>query len=292
MAGLLAVVLLVPTTQVAEAPVAALGVLAPNTPPDLGGTTVATGSVVVDGTTRTFRTIVSAQLPPGKRLPLLIVLAGRGEGGWTAVRTTGFLPLARSGRAALAYPDGIDRSWNAGGGCCGVAGRQRAPDAAVVAAVATAVQRDLPVDPARTYLAGYSNGGKLAYTAACADPGRFAGVATYGAVPLSACPDRAHPLPFLLAAGVRDPILPFTGAPRAQPPTSGVQAAAAGLVRADQCPATPVRRTAGATTVTSWTGCASGSSVELVVYPEQDHAWPASVGELMWTFLSGAHPSG
>ncbi|MCE3555681.1 hypothetical protein LWC33_30085 [Pseudonocardia sp. RS11V-5] len=130
------------------------------------------------GTARTFRTVTPAHAFAEARLPLLIVLAGRGEGGWTALRTTGFLPLARSGRAVLAYPDGVGRSWNAGAGCCGLAGRQRPPDTAFVAAVAATSVRDLPIDPSRIYLAGYSNGGKLAYSVLCADPARYAGVAT------------------------------------------------------------------------------------------------------------------
>jgi polyhydroxybutyrate depolymerase len=286
--GLAAAVLLLPgSSDATEAPVSALGVTAPDTPPDLAGTTVAGHTVLVGGTARTFRTIFPER-PAAMRLPLLIVLAGRGEGGWTAVRTTGFLPLARSGRAALAYPDGIGRSWDAGGGCCGVAGRQGTPDTALVAAVAAGAERALPIDPARVYLAGYSNGGKLAYAAACADPDRYAGVATYGAVPLTACTGRTRPLPFLLAAGVRDPILPFGGAPHAHPPTLGVPAAAAGLVAHDRCVTTPQRSSSGPATLTRWTGCAGGTSVELAVYPAADHGWPPSVAGLMWTFLTGA----
>ena len=42
--------------------------------------------------------------------------------------------------------------------------------------------------PARVYLVGYSNGGKLAWSLACGHPALFAAVATYGAVPLTPCP--------------------------------------------------------------------------------------------------------
>jgi polyhydroxybutyrate depolymerase len=97
-------------------------------------------------------------------LPLLVVLHGRGQPPWTAVRSTGFLPLARRDQAVLIYPDGLSRSWNAGSGCCGVAGIRGTPDTAFVAAVVADVLRALPVDPARVYLAGYSNGGKLAWS--------------------------------------------------------------------------------------------------------------------------------
>lgn len=272
-----------------EAPVAALGITAPNTPPDLAGLTVGEHTVLAAGTDRSYRSLVpAADTGPttSARLPLVIVLSGRGEGGWTAARSTGFLPLARRGQAALVFPEGVSRSWNAGIGCCGAAGRSQLADTAFVDAVRSDALSVLPVDPTRVYLVGYSNGGKLAYTVACTDPRSYAGVATYGAVPLAPC-RTAAPLPFVLAAGVRDAILPFRGAPRAKPPTASVRAAAVELSARDRCTPVPISSRTGPATVERWTGCASATGVELLVYPFADHAWPPSAAGLMWAYLTG-----
>jgi poly(3-hydroxybutyrate) depolymerase len=83
--------------------------------------------------------------------------------------------------------DGEQRSWNAGDSCCGFAGSHLAPDVPFVAAIVTDAVRRWPIDAARVYLVGYSNGGKLAYSSMCAHPTLFAAVATYGAVPLVPC---------------------------------------------------------------------------------------------------------
>jgi polyhydroxybutyrate depolymerase len=271
------------TAVATEVPVSALGVMAPDTPPDLTGTTVEQHSITVGGVARTYRSIRPRDA--AGRLPMLVVLHGRGEGPWTVVRTTGFLPLARTGKAVLLYPDGLNKSWNAGAGCCGSSGQRNVPDTSFLTAVVKAAESALPVDPSRVYLAGYSNGGKLAYTVACTAPTMFAGVATYGAVPLTPCAG-ASPLPFLLAAGAHDTILPINGAGRAHPPTAPVRTAASWLATRDRCTAAaPVQQSNGSTTVSRWTGCALGSGVELVVYPRADHAWPSSAATLMWAFL-------
>ena len=259
----------------------------PSTPPDLVGTVVAEHSIEVGGVARTYRTIAPAG-PATHALPLLVVLHGRGQPPWTAVRSTGFLPLARRDQAVLVYPDGLSRSWNAGSGCCGVAGIRGTPDTAFVAAVVADVLRALPVDPARVYLAGYSNGGKLAWSLACVHPALFAAVATYGAVPLAPCP-AGRPLPSLMAVGVHDRVLPIGGDPTARPPIPSARVAARWLAARDRCAAAPATTTEGDAVRTRFGACAAGAEVDLLVYPGADHSWPAGVTDLMWTFLSGRH---
>ncbi|MBV9729817.1 MAG: hypothetical protein JO309_10530, partial [Pseudonocardiales bacterium] len=154
-------------------------------------------TVTVGGVRRTYRSIVSIHATD--RVPLVIVLHGRGQSGSTAASQSGFLGLAKQRQAVLVFPDGEQRSWDAGHGCCGPAGSRRVPDVPFVAAIVADAVRRWPVDVERVYLIGYSNGGKLAYSAVCAHPRLFAAVATYGAVPLSPCPPSTPPVPFLLA---------------------------------------------------------------------------------------------
>ncbi len=254
-------------------------------------------SVAVDGSTRVYQSVVPAQLDG--RAPLLVVLHGRNQSLPTVVSQTGFLGLARSRRVVLAFPVGEDRSWNAGHGCCGLAGSQGLPDLTFVAAVVADAVRTLPVDATRIYLVGYSNGGKLAYSEACAHPALFAAVATYGAVPLVPCDVNAPPLPFLLAAGTADRIVPSAGAPRGHPVLPSVQEALRWLRSRDRCADDPLARPSvlGRVLVTRWTRCRAGGEVESVLYRGRGHLWPSSqaVGKaaaastLMWSFLRRQH---
>jgi polyhydroxybutyrate depolymerase len=257
------------------------------TPPDLVGTLVAEHSLTVDGVKRTYRSVIPAT-PATHPLPLMIVLHGRGQQPWTAVRATGFLPFARKGQAVLVYPDGISRSWNAGSGCCGVAGTRGTPDTAFVTAVVADALHGLPVDPAKVYLVGYSNGGKLAWLLTCTHPALFAAVATYGAAPLAPCTATQGP-PSLMAVGVHDPVLPIGGEPKAHPALPSARLAASWLARRDRCTAAPTTTTAGGAVLQHWTGCGAGTEVELAVYPGADHNWPSAVTGLMWTFLGSHH---
>jgi polyhydroxybutyrate depolymerase len=253
-------------------------------------------TVTAAGIGRTYRYIVPEQLTG--RLPLLVVLHGRGQSERAVVSQTGFLGLAQQRRAVLVLPDGEQRSWNAGDGCCGAAGSSRVEDVSFVATVVADAEHRWPVDARRVYLVGYSNGGKLAYREVCTHPTLFAAVATYGAVPLTPCGPGTPPVPFLLAAGSADPVLPFDGKPGGHPPLPAVPAALAWLLAQDRCAARGQTERDGSAVVQRWVGCAGGTEVESVVYSGWGHAWPAgrsgggspAVAMLMWSFL-GRHPA-
>ncbi|HXT44231.1 MAG TPA: PHB depolymerase family esterase [Pseudonocardiaceae bacterium] len=245
-------------------------------------------TVTVDGVARTYRTVVTTQ--PAGKLPLLIVLHGRGQSGSSVLSMTGFIELVQQQQAVLLLPDGQQRSWNAGHGCCGFAGAHQAADVPFVAAIVADALRRWPIDAQRVYLVGYSNGGKLAYSAVCAHPELFTAVATYGAVPLSPCVPGTPAVSVLLAAGTADRVLPFHGKPAGHPPLPSVAQALTWLRTQDGCSAKAQTVRDGAAVVQRWAGCAGGTDVESVVYPGRGHAWPSggspATATLMWTFLS------
>jgi polyhydroxybutyrate depolymerase len=245
-------------------------------------------TVTVDGIQRTYRSFVKAS--PAGKLPLLIVLHGRGQSDSSVLAMTGFLGLAQQRQAVLLLPDGEQRSWNAGHGCCGFAGAHQAPDVPFLAAIVADALRRWPIDPGRVYLVGYSNGGKLAYSAECAHPTLFTAVATYGAVPLSPCPPGTPPVSVMLAAGTADQVLPFQGKPGGHPPLPSVAQAVSWLRAQDRCPADSRGSRDGLAVVQQWAGCAGGTDVESVAYPGRGHAWPGggspTASALMWTFLT------
>jgi polyhydroxybutyrate depolymerase len=232
--------------------------------------------------------------PAGSRpVPLVVVLHGRDSTPTQELVRTGLTDLAANGQAVLAYPAGIGRSWNAGTGCCAAAAKLHVDDVAFLRKLVGAVEAHAPVDPARVYLVGYSNGGRLALTAACALPGAFAGVATYGTAQPPGCrANRAPPLPVFIGYGTVDP----HAAPGHVPPGSTTApATAAGWRSAEGCTGGAVTTVAGPATVREWTHCRGAGRVALTRWDGLPHRWPgtgvvpadATGRALMWTFLTG-----
>ena len=142
---------------------------------------VAPAGTVTDGTVRTadgrdrrYRLSVPAALPTSTRVPLLVALHG-GLGSSTQFSTnSGFDGLAEANGFVVVYPDGVGglangtgpQTWN-GGYCCGAATRLGVDDVGFVEQLLDLLARDLPVDPARIFAAGHSNGAILAYRLAC-----------------------------------------------------------------------------------------------------------------------------
>jgi polyhydroxybutyrate depolymerase len=225
-------------------------------------------------------------------VPLVLVLHGRNSTPAQELVRTGLTALAANGSAVLAYPAGIGRSWNATTGCCATAAKQQVNDVAFLQALLTAIGKHAPVDPSRTYIVGYSNGGRLALTAACALSG-ISGVATYGTAEPARCAAGRTPPPVFIGYGSADP----HAAPGHVPGrgTTG-PATAADWRTVEGCADASSRVTVGPATVTEWTSCRGDGRVALVRWDGLTHRWPgagvvppdATGGVLMWHFLTGS----
>jgi polyhydroxybutyrate depolymerase len=238
-----------------------------------------------------LRTAIVLSPRTTRPVPLVLVLHGRDTTPAQELVRTGFADLAGHGDAVLAYPAGIGRSWNARTGCCAAAARLHVDDVGFLRALIAAIEAHAPVDRARVYLIGYSNGGRLALTAACALPGRFAGVATYGTAQPARCPAGMPPLPVLIGYGNLDP----HAAPGYVPPGAvTAPAAAAGWRSVDGCTGAPALSYVATATVKVWTSCRAGGRVELARWDGLGHRWPgtgwvdpdATARQLIWRFLT------
>ena len=226
-------------------------------------------------------------------LPLIVVLHGVNASVTQEVERDELLPLVTAGEVALVYPAGYDQSWNVGvDGCCGTAPKAGVDDIGFVAAIVGAAGTRVAVAPGRTYLIGFSNGGKLAYQVMCDEPTLFTAFAVVSAVPLATCAEAAQPArPVLIAVGASDPELPSAAQPVA------AARALAGAVSTwrtrDGCPATGSTVTSGSATITTWRGCTDATMVTSVLYAGLVHLWPtaALVGSaqpgasLIWAFF-------
>jgi phospholipase/carboxylesterase len=165
--------------------------------------------------------LYAAHVPPGEPLPAVVALHGWGA---NAHDLLGLAPLLYGGRALMLCPQG-PVALPIGGGAYGygwfplVPGAPPDPDAfrraadALRSFVDEALER-YPIDPARLVVAGFSQGGTMAYDLALRDPARFAGVAalsTWFPPPLAADLPRQpehEGMPVLVVHGTNDSMVP------------------------------------------------------------------------------------
>ena len=223
------------------------------------------------------------------RLPVLVLLHGRGMTPAFIARRSGML----GGRPAIVVlPAGYGRSWNAGD-CCSVARARSIDDVRFLSALVGQVLHDQRnADPRAVYLAGFSNGGRMAYRIACQRPGLFTAVAVVEAVSAYSCPVVRVPVPLLVVASTRDPLLRITPAAPVQRVEGYVQPSVQGVVgwwRAlDGCPGVATSEQAGTLTRERWSGCRDGVTVGLDLYAAGGHTWPTGAASEVWAFFRGS----
>jgi len=207
--------------------------------------------------------------------PLVVMLHGGFGSAGQAEKSYGWDGEADRGHFVVAYPDGLDRAWNTGGGCCGTPGRTNADDIGFVTAMVSAIERQLPVDANRVYATGISNGGIMAYTLACHTT-IFAAIGPDSATELGGCPAPA-PLSVIHIHGTADKNIPYQGgegdgvAHIDGPPVPSLVARWRGI---DHC-AAPATKSAGVVT-TSTAACPGGRTVELITIAGAGHQWPGA----------------
>lgn len=159
-------------------------------------------------------------VPPGvsEGAPLLVVLHGsRGDGAqMRRISGYGFDRLAAQEGFLVAYPDGFEGHWNDCRKAASYSARLRdVDDVAFLRALVARPAQEYRVDLQRVYVAGYSNGGQMAFRLAAEAPGLPAAIATVAAsLPTTendACRPVERPTAALLINGTRDPINPYLG---------------------------------------------------------------------------------
>jgi polyhydroxybutyrate depolymerase len=165
-------------------------------------------TLVVSGVTRHYLLHVPANLPAGRRVPVVLVFHGGGGRASRMPGLTGFDQLADREQFIVAYPDGVGRNWNDG------RGRSTAGDVDFVRALLDELERSYPVDARLVYATGISNGGFFSNRLACELSGRIAAIASVAATmpePLIQTCKPARPISVLYIQGTDDPLVPIDG---------------------------------------------------------------------------------
>jgi polyhydroxybutyrate depolymerase len=232
-------------------------------------------TLTVDGQPRTY--LLHRPATVHASAALVVVLHGGVGSGRQAEQSYGWDALADRAGFLVAYPDGVRRTWNVGGGCCGPAGDTGTDDVGFVIAMTRQIAGSAPVDPARVYATGMSNGGMLAYRLGC-DTKAFAAIGPVAATLLGPCPTPA-PLSVIHIHGTEDRAIRYDGAPGKSISTvtidgPSVPALNASWRAAQGCDPPRIERTALVTTSTAT--CHAGRQVRLITVAGAGHQWPGS----------------
>ena len=227
------------------------------------------------GIERNYLSYRPAALGRQTPVPLVVVLHGGFGTGAQAEKSYRWDTEAEAGGFVVVYPDGVRRSWNAGGPCCGKAQRDHIDDVGFLTDMIAEVARAENIDPRRVYMTGISNGAAMAYRYACEGSTPIAAFGSVSGAMTEPCP---HPrAPSLMEIhGLDDHNIPFergndtkgvTGI--SWPPlTETIDL----FRRAGECIA-PRTSTNGPVT-TSVSACAAGREVVLTTIAGAGHQWP------------------
>ena len=219
-----------------------------------------------------------------RRFPLIVLLHGSGADAETIRQQSRFDSLADVVHVVTVYPNGatglltFGSDWNAGT-CCGASARNKVDDIAFIRTVIENVSRHVPIDSRRIYVAGFSDGGSMAYHVACALAPM---VAAIGVVSGSLVDDRcipSRPVPVIAFHGTADREVPYLEralTPASHPPEAGIAGVPPSVVFwADQdgCNGPLTTQVAPHVTRLSFARC-SGADVVLYTLAGGVHAWP------------------
>jgi len=233
-------------------------------------------------------------------IPLIVLLHGYTSNGANHAAYFGLTDEADKAGFLLAYPDGTrdrlgNRFWNATDACCDFF-RSGVDDVGYLDAVIGEISAKYPVDPARVFVVGHSNGAFMAHRYACDRAAKVAAIVTLAGMQWK---DQGH-------CGARSPTGP--GVSPGMPGGATPEGAYPGAVETVDDWAAKEGCT-GALTVTgrkldldrtipgnetdeaAWTGCPAGAAVTLWTIEGGGHvpAFNEHWAESIWAFLA-AHP--
>lgn len=198
-------------------------------------------------------------------LPLLVFFHGYRQRGAAVMSIETLTAAADRHGVLLVAPDGLEGSWAHQG-----SPSSRRDEAAFLDALMADVEQHWPIDPARRWAAGFSQGGSMAWHAAC-----FRGRSFSAFMPVAGAFWRPHPqacpggpVALLHTHGTADTVVPMTGRRIREVFHQGdVRAGMAFWRRQDGCAAEP-SRVVGVEQLDCeiWTGCASGRELRLCLH--------------------------
>ncbi len=278
--------------------------------------TSATLTLDVNGHQRTVIVHVPRDSADTSPLALVLNLHGSGSTALEQEEFTGMNVTSNHDGFIVAYPqglipDGTGYDWNIPGVPL-IGGRpvpaNSANDVKFLTSLVGMLEQRYCVNPREVYATGFSGGAREASQLACDESTVFAAIAPVSGLRRpSPCP-ATRAVPVIAFHGSADPVDPFAGHGQAYW-TYSVPTAEKYWAEQDQCSTHPTTSTpATGATLTTYSKCADGATVELYELAGEGHEWPGgptmpssltallgpqsdavSASALMWDFFL-AHP--
>jgi len=236
--------------------------------------------LIVGTMERTYRLAEPPKIGAAEQIPLVIVLHPYTSDPYLMAARSGLDALAVDPGWLVAYPAGIgtknvDSGWNAGA-CCKPANTAGIDDVGFIGSLLDQLEADYPIDPARVYILGASNGGEMAYRAACEMSDRFAAVANVIGTILVEC-NATTPVSVIDIHGTADDHIGYDGGGDCQEaPCPSVAETMERWRQADGCIGEPTVTTEGDVVTTSYSTCAGGVEVVFIKVIGKGHDWYTS----------------
>ncbi len=225
----------------------------------------------VDGVARRYLRFVPEGLNGAAPVPLVIDLHGFTVDPERHAATTRWDQLAAAEGFVVATPAALGDpvSWVTASGTVSQS------EVAFLVAVIDDLTAAVPIDPARVFVSGYSNGGGMAHRLACERADLVAAIGTVaGAYIDAAACDPAQPVPVISFHGTADLVARYDGVSDVFPPIGDW---AEGWAERNGCAPVAARTEVSADTVAdTWTGCDAGAEVALYTVQGGNHAWPGA----------------
>jgi len=270
----------------------------------------------VGGRNRTVIVHVPTGYSDSSKVPLVLNMHGSGT---TAADQEAFSAMdgtADSNGFIVAYPQGLipegsGFDWNVPG--VPLVGGKSVPagsadDITFLTTLVHVLEQRYCIDGNRVYATGFSGGSRITSQLACDAAGTFAAIAPVSGLRRpTPCPT-TRPVPVLAFHGTADPVDPYDGNGQAYWTYSVPQAARDWAVQDGCSTSAATSQPAAGVTLTRYSGCRSGASVELYSIAGEGHEWPGgprlprsltrvlgpqsdalNANDLMWAFFA-SHP--
>ena len=229
----------------------------------------------------------------GGHLPVVLLLHGASSSPSGVDFDSDMSSYADKENFIVVYPSGTPlgpspmRFWNAGI-CCGPASNHGVDDVAFVRELLSHLKGEFPVDPARVYIAGVSNGAMMAYRLAVELSDQIAAIGSIDGCMFPPHKAAIDPVSVIEFHGTRDPVIPYDGGTgrwffykiKNVPP---VAETVAYWVAHNNCQVKPIVTEDGDVVREAYTNGTNGSAVALVTTRGGKHVWPGGRG----AFLAG-----
>lgn len=241
-------------------------------------------SIEHGGLERDYRVHIPPRYDARVPAPVVIVLhGGYGTGKYIQKQSRMNEAADREGYIGI-YPDGIARSWNAGG-CCGPAMERKLDDVGFIARLLDQAQGHYCIDPRRVYATGFSNGAMLAHRLACELSDRIAAIAPVSGTPMVSSCTPKRPMSVLIFHGSKDPRSLWDGGLGDKNPNKGVRPAIPAVVNTlssrYHCAQSEAQVYAqGEVRCSARRACDGDEEIQLCRIEGGGHQWPG--GEPVW----------